>query len=55
MRIYNTNYSFMFKSINFGDKFTVSISLVMEYSIYFKDIIFIVMDSLHTRLPHQFK
>ena len=37
--------------IHFGDTFTVSITLVMEYFIYLKDIIFIIMDSLHTRLP----
>ena len=29
--------------------------LVKEYFIYPKDIIFIIMDSLHTRLRHPFK
>ena len=41
-------------TINFGYVFTVSISLVMEYFILHKVIIFIITYRLHTRLPHPF-
>ena len=52
MSFYNfTNYSYMFKSLLiFGDTFTVSITLVMEYFIYRKVIILVIMERLHTRL-----
>ena len=43
-----------YKFINFGYIFTVNISLVIEYFIFHKVIIFIIMYRLHTRLPHPF-
>ena len=38
--------------IKFEDIITVSISLVMEYLIFHKVIIFIIMYRLHTMLTH---
>ena len=53
MIVFNTIYiCYNFQSLLIF--FTVSISLVMEYFIFHKVIIYIIMLRLHTRLPHPF-
>ena len=57
MIVFNTIYiCYKFQSLLILDIYilTVNISLVMEYFIFHKVIIFMIMYRLHTRLPHPF-